>query len=128
MAVPAFIFDGVAPYGTLGTLTIGGVTYVVEDLKVTPSWATAEDRTALGGPNRKRWTKGRYGLELKLQLATGSTAYPIPGATFSLQVKNETSASTFVVIEVPEEYNNDSGNITTVTVRCESVVNSITTA
>lgn len=126
MAVPQFILDGTPPYGTKGTITIAGTVYNIEDEKVTPNWADAQDRLPTGAPNRKRWTKDRYGLELKLQLASSATAYPPSGSTFSYQIKSETSTTTFVVIHVPEERNNEVAFIETVTIQCESVINSIT--
>lgn len=128
MAVPNIILDGTPPYGTKGTITIAGTAYIIEDEKVTPSWGTAEDRTQVGRPNRKRWTKERYQLELKLQLASSATPYPPPGSTFNYQVKSETSTTPFVVIETPEERNNEVSFIETVTIKCEEVINAITTA
>lgn len=127
MAVPTEILDGTPPYGTKGTITIAGTVYIIEDEKVTPKWDTAEDRLANGSPNRKRWTKGRYDLELKLQLASSATPYPPPASTFNFVVKNETNPVPFVVIETPEERNNETSFIETVTIKCESVVNAITT-
>lgn len=127
MAVPSIILDGTPPYGTKGTVTINGTAYIIEDEKLNPNWATAEDRTQTGNPNRKRWTKERYALELKLQLASSATPYPPPASTFTYAVKNEASPILFVVIETPEERNNEPGFIETVTIRCEQVINSITT-
>lgn len=125
--IPTEILDGTPPYGTKGTITIAGTVYIIEDEKVTPKWDTAEDRFATGSPNRKRWTKGRYDLELKLQLASAATPYPPPASTFNFVVKNETNPVQFVVIETPEERNNETSFIETVTIKCESVVNAITT-
>lgn len=128
MPVPNIILDGTPPYGTLGTITINTVAYIVEDEKVTPNWSEAMDRTSTGRPNRKRWTKDRYAIDLKLQLASSATPYPPPGSTFAYTPKNETSPLTFVVIKTPEERNNEESFIETVTISCEQVINSITTA
>lgn len=126
--VPNIILDGTPPFGTKGTITIAGTAYIIEDEKVTPKWDTGEDRKANGQPNRKRWTRDRYGLELKLQLASSATPYPPPGSTFNYQVKSETSTTPFVVIDTPEERNNETSFIETVTIKCEEVINGITTA
>lgn len=128
MSVPQFILDGTAPHGTMGTITINTVAYIVEDEKVTPNWSEASDRKADGSPNRKRWTRDRYKLELKLQLAASNTAYPPPGSTFTYAPKNIGNAITFVVINTPEERSNEESQIETATISCEEVVNSITTA
>lgn len=126
MAVPNFILDGTPPYGTMGTITLNSVAYIVEDEKCNPKWNTAEDRKATGAPSRKRWTKDRYDIELKLQLATASTAYPPPGTTFSYTPKNESAALVFVVIETPEERNNEASFIETVTIKCEQAIGAVT--
>jgi hypothetical protein len=128
MAVPTQILDGTPPHGTMGTVTINSVAYIVEDEKVTPNWSEASDRTAAGLPNRKRWTKDRYGLELKLQLASSATAYPPPGMTFQYTPKNEATALTFIVIKTPEERNNEESFIETVTITCEQAIGSVTTS
>jgi hypothetical protein len=67
-------------------------------------------------------------FEAELQLATGSTAYPPGGATFTYQPPNEASAVTFVVI--PEDIYEETNEvkIRTAKLKAESVVNSITTA
>lgn len=127
MAIPSIILDGTPPFGTKGTITIGGTAYIIEDEKVTPKWDTGEDRKANGQPNRKRWTRDRYGLELKLQLASSATPYPAPGLVFTFQVKGEATTTNFVVIETPEERNNEASFIETVTIKCEEVIVGITT-
>lgn len=126
--MPTNILDGTPPYGTIGTITLNAVTYVVESEKCTPHWVTAEDRTATGTPNRKRWVKDRYDLELKLQLASSSTAYPPPGTTYSYTPKNEASALTFVVLDTPRETNNEASFIETATIQLQSAIGSITTS
>lgn len=128
MAIPLIIQDGTQPYGTGSPITIGATTYVVESETITQQQTTAEDFHADGTPNRKRWTKGRYNHDLTLQLATGSTAYPTPGATYTRTPPNEASAVTFVVpFTVPFAATNSAGAIRTLQFTAESVVNSITT-
>lgn len=128
MAVPSFILDGTPPYGTLGTITLNAVAYIVEDEKCTPEWTEAADRLANGRPNRARQTKGRYDLELKLQLASSATAYPPPGTTFTYTPKNEASPLTFYVIDTPEERNNEASFIETATIKCKQAIGAVTTA
>lgn len=109
------ILDGLPPVGTHGTVAIptGGTTYAVLNEKVTPNWTFVEDKTFQGAPNRGRWLKQRYKLELTLQLARASAVlygggYPVPGDQFTWTPANETSALNFVVTEVPEERDNGS--------------------
>lgn len=128
MAVSNFILDGTPPFGTMGTITLNAVAYIVEDEKCTPEWTEATDRLANGRPNRARQTKGRYDLELKLQLASSATAYPVPGTTFTYTPKNEAAPLTFYVVETPEERNNEATFIETVTIKCKQAINSVTTS
>lgn len=127
MSTPSQILDGTPPHGTLGTATIGGVQYIVEDEKCTPHWDSAEDRLAVGTPNRKRWTKGRYDLELQLQLASSGTAYPIAGTTYTYTPKNEAAAVVFIVLDTPEERNNETSFIETAKIKLQSSVGAVTT-
>lgn len=127
MPIPTIIQDGTQPYGTGSPITIGAVTYVVESENITPQQTTAEDFHADGTPNRKRWTKGRYNHDLTLQLATGSTTYPVAGQTYTRTPPNESSPVTFVVpYTVPYVATNSAGDIRTCQFTAESVVNSIT--
>src|SRR6185295_6820535 len=98
------ILDGAPPDGTHGTVVIptGGSTFVVLEEKVTPHWKVLEDFTAVGAPNRARWVKDRYDLELTLQLARASAVtygggYPIPGDKFTWTPANEVSALNFII-------------------------------
>lgn len=119
MAVPNQILDGTPAYGT-SSITIDSVTYIVNKETITPNWATAEDFTASGLPNRKRWTKGRYTWQGELQLADSSTEFPTPGATFTRTPPNEASAVTFAVTTVPYEADNQPGSIRVANVTAES--------
>ena len=127
MSVPNQILDGTPAYGT-NTITVNAVTYIVNKETCTPNWGTAENHTAAGLPNQKRWTKGRYTYQGEWQLATSGTAFPPPGTTFTYTPPNEASAATFVVTTVPFESSNQPGEIRVANVTAESVVNSITTA
>ncbi len=128
MAVPNFILDGTPPYGTMGTISLNSVTYIVEDEKCTPNWSRAADRTGTGLPNRQRFTKDLYDIELKLQLASSSTAYPPPGTTFTYTPKNESSALTFFVVETPEERTNSEDFIETVTIKAKQAKGTVSTS
>ncbi len=112
----------------MGTITLNSVAYIVEDEKVTPHWNEATDRTAAGLPNRLRETKDRYDLELKLQLATSTTAYPPPGTTFSYTPKNEASPLIFFILDTPEERNNETSFIETATIKAKQAMGTITTS
>lgn len=128
MAVPNFILDGTPPYGTMGTITLNAVVYVVEDEKCNPHWLEARDYTATGRPGRARQTKDLYDIELKLQLASSATAYPPPGTTFTYTPKNETSPLTFYVVETPEERNNSASFIETATIKAKQAAGAVTTS
>jgi len=119
MAIPNQILDGTPAYGT-DTITINAVTYIVNKETITPNWASTEDFTAAGLPNRKHWTKGRYTWQGELQLASSATAFPAPGATFTRTPPNETSAVTFAVTVVPFEADNTPGGIRVLNVTAES--------
>lgn len=125
MALPSIILDGVMPYGTT-PITIGGVTYIVDDVNINPNWTTAEDNTSSGGPGRRRDTKQRWQGTMTLQLATGATAYPQSGATFTYPVPNEGNL-TFVVSSVPYTANNQPSNIRTVQITVWQVLYGIST-
>jgi len=127
MAVPSQILDGTPAYGTT-SITINAVTYIVNKETITPNWTDAETFNADGTPNQKRWTKGRYTAQYELQLASGSTAFPPPGSTFTRTPPNETSSVTFVTTTVPYEADNGPGTIRVANVTAESTVNAITTA
>lgn len=127
MAIPNQILDGTPAYGTT-SITINSVTYIVNKETITPNWTSTETQNADGTPNQKRWTKGRYTAEYELQLASGSTAFPPAGSTFTRTPPNETSPVTFVTTSVPYEAENSPGSIRTAKVTAESTVNAITTA
>jgi hypothetical protein len=119
MAVPNQLLDGTPQYGT-DSITINSVTYIVNKETITPSWASTEDFTAAGLPSRKHWSKGRYKWTGELQLASGSTAFPAPGATFTRTPPNESLAVMFAVTEVPFEADNTPGGIRVVNITAES--------
>lgn len=129
--VPAEILDGAPPVGTIGTITIDSVAFPVLSEKLTPTWKSVEDYTAIGYPNRKRWVKDRYKLDLTLQLSrlSGHTyggAYPISGSTFTYVVSGETAAVNFVVTEVPIERDNGQA-IETAKITAEQTIGTVTT-
>lgn len=123
MAVPHQLLDGTPPYGTKGTITLNSVVYIIEEEELTPNWSESMTRDGNGVVNRRRHLRQPYSLRLKLQLASSSTAYPPVGTTFTYAVKNETSAPTFVVRDVPENRNNEENFIESVTITCPEVVN-----
>lgn len=135
MAVPQNIYDGAQAFGTNGitgtegTVTIGSTSYVVEESNITPEWTQANDFTAIGGPGRERQTKQRYSGTLTLQLATQTTPYPIPGATFTRVVPNEASSPlTFYVTLVPYTLSNSASGMRTAQITVRQVINGITTS
>ncbi len=127
MAIPNQILDGTPAYGTT-SITIGANTYVLNKESMTLSWTSAENFTAAGLPNQKRWTKGRWQFSAELQLGSGATTYPVSGTTFTRTPPNETSAVTFVVLEMPYESDNQPGSIRVANMTAEQVIGSITTA
>jgi hypothetical protein len=130
MAIPSNVFDssgGTMPYGT-SPVTCGGETYIVNSEDITPSYASAQAQTSVGGPGQKRWTRERFQYSGEWQLANTGTAYPEPGATFTRVVKNVTAPLTFVVVPGPVNHSdNQPGSIRVITVTAEEVIYSITT-
>lgn len=127
------ILDGAPPIGTHGTIAIptGGTSFTVLEEKVTPTWSFIEDKTPTGAPNRGRWVKERYKIELTIQLPRASSVtyggtYPIPGNVFVWTPANETAVLNFCVIETPEERNNGS-SIETAKITAMQVIGSVTT-
>jgi hypothetical protein len=127
MAIPNQILDGSPQYGT-SNLTIGGTTYICNNIACTMTWTSAENQTAAGLPYQKRWTRGRWQFSTELQIATSGTPYPVSGTTFSYQPPNETSALTFVVLEVPFNATNSPGEIRVINMTAEEARIGITTA
>lgn len=108
MSTPAnFIKDGTPPSGTTTITTSEAVTYIVNNETITPTWDEASNRTATGGPNQLLLVKGRYKYSGEWQLASSSTTYPTPGATFTRAVPQEAATVTFVVAGTPFEYTNE---------------------
>lgn len=127
--VPNFILDGTPPFGTLGTITLAGTAYIVEDEKCNPNWVEARDRLANGLPGRTRQTKDLYDLELTLQLASSATPYPPPGTAFTYTPKNEASPLNFYVLDTPREVNNEATFIEKAVIKCKQSANGpVTTA
>ena len=127
MSQPNEILDGTPPHGTT-PLTINAVTYIVNTQSIKCTYASDENHTSTGLPNQKLWVKGRYMFEAELQLATGSTAYPPGGTTFTYTPPNESSPVTFVVI--PEDIFDATNDvkIRTAKLKAEQVIIGITTA
>lgn len=129
---PAEILDGAPPIGTEGTVTFNSVAFPVLESKVTPTWKFTEDLTSQGLPNRSRWVKDRYKLELTLQLPRVSShayggPYPISGQVCTWAVNGETASVPFVIIDVPIERNN-SGAIETAKISLVQTIGTVTTA
>ncbi len=127
MAAPRIVLDGTQAYGSR-TLTIGGVAYKANNIKVARPHTDAKDEDTNGTPGRARYTADRAVLTAELQLATSSTAYPVFGTTFSATFDSAAYGSeTFVVMPVEQEEDNGEGNIRKFTLVANLVVNSITT-
>jgi|SRR6185437_1341612 len=129
---PAEILDGAPPIGTEGTVTFNSVAFPVLNSKVTPSWKFVEDLTSQGLPNRGRWVKDRYKLELTLQLPRVSGhayggPYPISGQVCTWTINGENAAVPFVIVEVPIERVN-SGEIETAKINLVQTIGTVTTA
>ena len=127
MSQPNEILDGTPPHGTT-TLTINAVAYIVNTQSIKCTYTSDENRTATGLPNQKLWVKGRYMLEAELQLASGSTAYPPGGVTFTYTPPNEASPITFVVIPEDIQDTTNDVKIRTAKLKAEQAIGSITTA
>src|SRR6266540_2244455 len=94
--------DGSIPYGSL-VLTINNVTYVAEQIEVRRPTFIIERRNQLNQRSGQVIDDDFVTGTATLQLATGATAIPTNGMTFSTTF--EAAAETFIVSEVgqPEE-------------------------
>jgi len=112
------------PYGSR-TLTINAVTYKVNSLDIDRPTAEASDNNTDGTPNRARWTAQRASFTAELQLATGSTALPQFGNTFSDTFDSNYGSESFVITNSPYSESNDPGEIRTVSITAAKVINGI---
>ncbi len=94
--------DGSVPYGSR-VLTINTVTYVAEQIEVRRPTFVIERRNQLNQPSGQVIDDDFVAGTATLQLATGATAIPANGMTFSTTF--EAAAETFIISEVgqPEE-------------------------
>ncbi len=75
----AIILDGTMAYGSQ-IVTINGVQYKADDIKISRPVTYADDEDHLGRPQRRRATAGRSELTATLQLATSVTTRPAFGS------------------------------------------------
>lgn len=124
MSAPSFILDGAQVYGTTGlNAVINGVTYQLNNINVTRPYTKAMDRTPAGKPQRQRFTSDVATMTAEAQLATGTTAYPQAGTTFTLTVDSNYGSETWIVM--PQEFtaSNGEGDIRVVPLKCEKAIN-----
>lgn len=76
------ILDGTMAYGSR-IVTIGGVQYKCDDIKIARSVTNADDQDQLGRPQRRRSTENRPDFSATLQLASSATARPVFGNVIS---------------------------------------------
>lgn len=115
MAVPRIVLDGTMGYGviigTSGTITINAVAYIVNNWQVTRGVQEAKDYKADGGVGRQRKTADFDTFSCELQLATGSTAYPKFGDSFSVTCDDQYGPETWYCDPVSVPQTNDAGAI-----------------
>ncbi len=82
----AIFSDGTQAFGIPDSpVTINSVTYIAEDIKRNNPAAVVEIKDPNGLPIGQTIIPGNFTLTAKLQLASGSTAIPTTGLTFTLQ-------------------------------------------
>lgn len=131
MATPTIILDGTQAYGVTagssGTITINSVAYIVNKITPNRNFQEAKDYLATGAPGRARYTSDFDECDIEVQLATSSTASPMPGSTFSMTVDANVGSETWVVMWNSPEQTNDAGAIRVASFTAKKVYNSITT-
>jgi hypothetical protein len=114
-------------YGTVQITSSSGVSYNLNNVKINRAVTDAVDLTVVGAPQRARYTHGQSALTAECQLATGSTAPPKFGDTFTATFDSNYGAEQFMFKPVAFEADNQPGNIRIVPVECVRVINTITT-
>lgn len=123
--VASILLDGQMAYGSR-TVTIGGVAFTINNIRISrPSTEVMDDDT-VGGPQRRRETHGLSELTGELQLATSSTQRPVFGATWTMTVDAAYGAETWVISPGEYEEDNQPSNIRVATIKAKKVINSIT--
>lgn len=88
--------DGTVQYGSR-VLTINAVTYVADNISVTRPTKEIERSNEIGEPSGSVGVPGFVNGSATLQLASGSTAEPQGGMTFTVTFDSAIGAETFYV-------------------------------
>lgn len=103
------VADGTQVYGTFA-VSIGGNSYIIENLTVNRNTVKVTDQTTSGLPNRHRETADVFEWTGTLQM-TVAAQYPIFGQTFVLTVDNNYGAETFCCRPPTTQLENQAGAI-----------------
>ena len=116
------VLDGAMKYGSI-TVTIDGVDYILNNFQVSRPVNHLVDPGVTGLPARSRTVAQQATFTAEAQVATGTTAYPQFGDTFSATIDANYGAETWIVHEVAPNISNDAGALITLSI---SGVKSIT--
>jgi len=106
------VLDGAMKYGSF-TVTIDSVDYILNNFQVSRPVNHLVDNSALGLPARSRTTAQQATFTAEAQIATGSTAYPQLGDTFTATIDANYGSETWVIHECTPNISNDAGSLTT---------------
>lgn len=128
MPTPAnIIIDGAQAYGSF-TVTVGGVAFLFEDVKIPRPIQSAKDYTATGLPGRKRTTADFVeGCTATIQIPS-TLARPARGDQFTQTFDANYGSENWVVEKCEFDANNSGGEIRKCPIEFSKVVNTITTA
>lgn len=117
----SIVLDGSMAYGTGSAITIGGTSYIIENVNIDRGNSEANSKDALGRPNRARYTIDVPTLTADLQLATSSTAYPAFGSTFTYSA--DQGSETWIVLPQNFAATNGEGDIRIAPLRAKKAIN-----
>lgn len=109
------VLDGAMKYGSF-VATISSVAYILNNFQVSRPTNHLVDIGVAGLPARSRTVQQQATFTCEAQIATGSTAYPEFGDTFTATIDANYGEETWVIHEVTPNISNDSGSLTTLSI------------
>jgi len=100
MASPNRVLVNTPGYGVSPVTTSASATFNVNSEEITPDIAEDHNKDQYGNPNQSLYQKGLFDYKGEWQLATGSTAPPAFGDTFT-RVHEVEGTLTFIVLKAP---------------------------
>ncbi|MBM3758409.1 MAG: hypothetical protein FJW38_31105 [Acidobacteria bacterium] len=95
--------DGTVQYGSY-VLTINSVAYIAESLNCSRPTKIIERLNELGEPNGQVVVRNFETGTAVLQLASGSTAWPTLGLTFTVTLESAFGSEVFIITEISHPY------------------------